>query len=144
MGRECWMAVADPAKGRADLPAEVRTFRVAEIKRVGRYRIAAARPAAPKLSRARRRPREVKPAETLSEQAYRVIEEQITTLRLKPGEVLSEQLLSASYGFGRTPTPEALQRLAGEGLVTALWRKGMLVSVLNPRTRFLVLESRAR
>lgn len=83
-----------------------------------------------------------KPAETLTEQAYRVIEEQIVTLRLKPGEVLSEQLLSASYGFGRTPIREALQRLAREGLVTILSRKGILVSDLNPRTQLLVLEVR--
>ena len=129
------MAVVDPAKCGADL-------HVAGTKRVGRYRIAAARQAAQKLSRARRRPRAVKPAETLSEQAYRVIEEQITTLRLKPGAVLSEQLLSASYGFGRTPIREALQRLAGEGLVIVLSRKGILVSDLNPRTQLLVLEVR--
>ena len=33
---------------------------------------------------------------TLTEQAYRLIEEQIVTLRLKPGDVLSEQMLSAT------------------------------------------------
>ncbi|AMN41208.1 GntR family transcriptional regulator [Rhodoplanes sp. Z2-YC6860] len=103
---------------------------------------AAARQAAQRLAGPVRRPREVMPAETLTEQAYRIIEEQIVTLRLKPGEVLSEQLLSASYGFGRTPIREALQRLAREGLVTILSRKGILVSDLNPRTQLLVLEVR--
>jgi DNA-binding GntR family transcriptional regulator len=115
---------------------------VAQSKRASGYRIAAARQATQKLSRSARRPREMKPAETLTEQAYRVIEEQIVTLRLKPGEVLSEQLLSSSYGFGRTPIREALQRLAREGLVTILSRKGILVSDLNPRTQLLVLEVR--
>ena len=81
-------------------------------------------------------------AETLTEQAYRAIEEQIVTLRLKPGDVLSEQMLSASLRFGRTPIREALQRLAREGLVTILPRKGILVSDLNPRTQLLVLEVR--
>jgi DNA-binding GntR family transcriptional regulator len=115
---------------------------VAQSRRASGHRTAAARQAAQKLTRPARRPRELKPAETLTEQAYRVIEEQIVTLRLKPGEVLSEQLLSATYGFGRTPIREALQRLAREGLVTILSRKGILVSDLNPRTQLLVLEVR--
>src|SRR6266576_2853874 len=81
-------------------------------------------------------------AETLTEQAYRLIEEQIVTLRLKPGDILSEQMLSASCGIGRTPIREALQRLAREGLVTILPRKGILVSDINPRNQLLVLEVR--
>ena len=81
-------------------------------------------------------------AESLTEQAYRAIEEQIVTLRLKPGDVLSEQMLSATFGFGRTPVREALQRLAHEGLVIILPRKGVLVSDLNPRHQLLVLEVR--
>jgi DNA-binding GntR family transcriptional regulator len=81
-------------------------------------------------------------AESLTEQAYRLIEEQIVTLRLKPGDVLSEQMLSAAFGIGRTPVREALQRLAHEGLVIILPRKGILVSDLNPRHQLLVLEVR--
>src|SRR5690349_5089031 len=81
-------------------------------------------------------------AETLTEQAYRVIEEQIATLRLHPGDVLSEQMLSATFKIGRTPIREALQRLAREGLVTILPRKGILVSEINPRSQLLVLEVR--
>jgi DNA-binding GntR family transcriptional regulator len=81
-------------------------------------------------------------AETLTERAYRAIEERIVTLRLKPGDVLSEQMLSATFKIGRTPIREALQRLAREGLVTILPRKGILVSDLNPRNQLLVLEVR--
>lgn len=80
--------------------------------------------------------------ETLTEQAYRLIEEQIVTLQLKPGDVLSEQMLSATFEIGRTPIREALQRLAREGLVTILPRKGILVSDINPRSQLLVLEVR--
>ena len=80
--------------------------------------------------------------ETLTGQAYRLIEEQIVTLRLKPGDILSEQMLSASLRIGRTPIREALQRLAREGLVTILPRKGILVSDLNPRNQLLLLEVR--
>jgi len=81
-------------------------------------------------------------AETLTERAYRVVEEQIVTLRLKPGDVLSEQMLSATFDIGRTPIREALQRLAREGLVSILPRKGILVSDINPRSQLLVLEVR--
>ena len=80
--------------------------------------------------------------ETLTEQAYRLIEEQIVTLRLKPGDVLSEQMLSAVFAIGRTPIREALQRLARDGLITVLPRKGILVSEINPRSQLLVLEVR--
>jgi hypothetical protein len=39
---------------------------------------------------------------TLTEQAYRLIEEQIVTLRLKPGDILSEQMLSGVGRYCRT------------------------------------------
>jgi len=81
-------------------------------------------------------------AETLTERAYRAVEEQIVTLRLKPSQVLSEQMLSATFNIGRTPIREALQRLAREGLVSILPRKGILVSDINPRNQLLVLEVR--
>ena len=80
--------------------------------------------------------------DTLTEQAYRRVEEQIVTLRLRPGDVLSEQMLSATFAIGRTPIREALQRLAREGLITILPRKGILVSDINPRKQLLVLEVR--
>jgi DNA-binding GntR family transcriptional regulator len=80
--------------------------------------------------------------EALTEQAYRLIEEQIVTLQLKPGDVLSEQMLSVTFRIGRTPIREALQRLAHEGLVVILPRKGILVSDINPRNQLLVLEVR--
>ena len=89
-----------------------------------------------------RRPRAGSRGETLTEQAYRLLEEQIVTLRLRPGEVLSEQTLVGDLGIGRTPIREALQRLAREGLVTILPRKGILVTETDPRKQLLVLEVR--
>ena len=91
-------------------------------------RSAAVRKARPRAGRA------AKPAspETLTEQAYRQLEEQIVTLRLKPGEFLSEYALAEGLAIGRTPIREALQRLAREGLVTILPRKGILVSETDP------------
>jgi DNA-binding GntR family transcriptional regulator len=91
---------------------------------------------------AQRENREGARNETLTDHAYRQIEELIVTLQLRPGEVLSEQMLSARIGIGRTPIREALQRLAFEGLVTILPRKGVLVTDINPRNQLLALEVR--
>src|SRR5262245_58572889 len=99
---------------------------------------AVARRAKPRSSRENKQAR----PETLTEQAYRQLEEQIVTLRLKPGEFLSEYALADSLAIGRTPIREALQRLAREGLVTILPRKGILVSETDPRKQLLVLEVR--
>ncbi len=79
---------------------------------------------------------------TLTDRAYRQLEELIVTLQLAPGEILSEQSLSKDLGIGRTPIREALQRLAREGLVVILPRKGVLVSDTNPRKQLLLLEVR--
>lgn len=91
------------------------------------------------------RPRKAGPTDstlTLTERAYRELEEQIVTLRLRPGEFLSEYALSESLGIGRTPIREALQRLAQEGLVMVRPRKGILVTDTDPRKQLLVLETR--
>lgn len=92
-------------------------------------------------NRARKGSSKEKPA-SLVERAYARLEEMIVTLELEPGTVLSEQALAAELGIGRTPIREALQRLAREGLVVILPRKGILVSELNPRKQLLVLEVR--
>ena len=79
---------------------------------------------------------------SLSDQAYEGLEEMIVTLHLEPGAVLSEAELSEQLGIGRTPIREALQRLAREGLVLILPRKGILVSEINPGKQLLLLEVR--
>ena len=65
---------------------------------------------------------------TLTDRAYRELEEMIVTLRLLPGTVLSEQALSVRLKIGRTPIREALQRLARDGLVVIMPRRGMASS----------------
>ncbi|MBW8269638.1 GntR family transcriptional regulator [Caldovatus aquaticus] len=82
------------------------------------------------------------PDETLAERAYQALEEEIVTLRLPPGEVVSEALLSARLGFGRTPVREALQRLARERLVRILPRRGIVVAAVDVREQLRLLEVR--
>lgn len=92
----------------------------------------------------RRRPREEAPPEdaSLTDRAYRILEELIATLQLPPGAVLSELTLSDRLKIGRTPIREALQRLARDGLVVVLPRRGVLVSDINLRTQLRLLEVR--
>jgi DNA-binding GntR family transcriptional regulator len=80
--------------------------------------------------------------ETLTDRAYRQIEELIVTLALPPETILSEQSLAQRLGIGRTPIREALQRLARDGLVVILPRRGILVSQINLKTQMRLLEVR--
>jgi DNA-binding GntR family transcriptional regulator len=81
-------------------------------------------------------------AQTLTDQAYRELEEEITTLRIPPGTVVSEALLSERFGVGRTPVREALQRLAREGLVVIMPRRGVAVSEIDVAAQVRLLEVR--
>ena len=91
----------------------------------------------------RRRPSSGEAAgETLTERAYRVLEEEIVTLALAPGEVVSEALLSDRLRIGRTPIREALQRLARERLVRILPRRGIVVAAVDVREQLRLLEVR--
>lgn len=92
-------------------------------------------------ARARRRTRP-EPGESLTEQAYRALEEQIVTLEIPPGTVVSEAILSQRLGFGRTPIREALWRLARERLVTIIPHRGIIVSEINIKTQLRLLELR--
>ncbi|GAN77133.1 GntR family transcriptional regulator [Acidisphaera rubrifaciens] len=82
------------------------------------------------------------PAAPLTERAYRALEEQIVTLALEPGAVVSEAMLAERLGLGRTPVREALQRLAREHLVQILPRRGIVVSEVNVGTQLRLLETR--
>jgi len=80
--------------------------------------------------------------ESLTDKAYKQLEEMIVTLQLEPGAVLGELELGEHLQIGRTPIREALHRLAREGLVMILPRKGILVTEINPGRQFLLLEVR--
>ena len=79
---------------------------------------------------------------SLTERAWRALEEEIVTLRIAPGSVVSEAGLSARLGLGRTPVREALQRLANEGLVQILPRRGIIVTDIDVAAQLRLLEVR--
>src|ERR1700710_375862 len=81
-------------------------------------------------------------AKRLREKANRVLKEEIVTLRIPPGAVVSEAILSRRLGVGRTPVREALQRLAREWLVVIMPRRGIVVSEIDTVRQLRVLEIR--
>jgi len=103
-------------------------------------RAAASKASAPRSRRARSAPGETR--ESLTARAYRELEEQIVTLKIPPGTVVSEATLSQRLGIGRTPIREALWRLARERLVTIIPHRGIIVSEINIKTQLRLLELR--
>ncbi|SHM40838.1 GntR family transcriptional regulator [Roseibium suaedae] len=80
--------------------------------------------------------------ESLAQVAYHRLEEDIVTLKLKPGEAITEARLTAELGMGRTPIREAIQRLSWEGLLTIRPRLGMVIAEINPGDFTRVMEAR--
>lgn len=69
--------------------------------------------------------------QTKAAQAYAIVEHLVVTLELPPGHVFSEAELAERIGIGRTPLREALQRLAYEGLLQAMPRRGIRVTAIE-------------
>lgn len=88
------------------------------------------------------RPQNRKETETQAQAAYRLIEEMIVTLRLAPGSLISEKVLSQELSIGRTPVREALARLSFEGTVKILPRAGAMVSEIDISNQIRMIEVR--
>ncbi|WP_102345168.1 GntR family transcriptional regulator [Bacillus sp. Marseille-P3661] len=79
---------------------------------------------------------------TLSEQAYKILEEKIIKLELKPGEFYSENDLSDLIGIGRMPTREAIKQLSMAHLVRIMPRRGIMITELKSEEIYLQFELR--
>jgi len=69
--------------------------------------------------------------ESRKEHAYRVLKENIMSLELKPGELLSEIELSEKLNISRTPIREVLMRLKNEHLIEVKPQSGTYVSLID-------------
>jgi GntR family transcriptional regulator, rspAB operon transcriptional repressor len=69
--------------------------------------------------------------ELQSIRAYRAIRAAIAELELRPGQPLSEAVLTRRFGFGRMPVREAVDRLRHDGLLEAVPRRGLFVKPLD-------------
>jgi DNA-binding GntR family transcriptional regulator len=64
-------------------------------------------------------------------QCYEVLRDAIVSLRLEPGERISDVALAAELGVSRTPVREAVLQLAGEGLVEVIPQRGTFVAPIS-------------
>jgi DNA-binding GntR family transcriptional regulator len=80
---------------------------------------------------------------TRAEQVYQALRERIVTVALEPGARLIERDLAAEFEVSRIPLREALQRLAGDGLVTTVPGQGSIVTVPTPKDIEDLLDVRA-
>jgi DNA-binding GntR family transcriptional regulator len=69
-------------------------------------------------------------ADSLTQQVYENLKEEILRAERAPGEMVAEPELAARYGVSKTPIREALRLLLQDGWVTALPRKGYLIRPL--------------
>jgi DNA-binding GntR family transcriptional regulator len=63
-----------------------------------------------------------------SETAYQLIRERLHNRQYLPGDLLSEASLARQFGMSRTPVREAVRRLAQEGLLNVLPKRGIVVA----------------
>ncbi len=68
---------------------------------------------------------------SLNEVAYRRFKQALVTLSYKPGEYLNTAQVMGELDMGRTPINQAIHRLANEGLLQVIPRKGVMVSPLS-------------
>jgi DNA-binding GntR family transcriptional regulator len=66
--------------------------------------------------------------QSTAEIIHRVLRDDILSLKLKPGEALSEKRLGEQFGVSRTPVREAVLRLSDEKLVDVFPQSGTYVS----------------
>ena len=68
---------------------------------------------------------------SLSDQVYTMLKEQILSGQLKGGMKIPEESLAEQFGVSRTPIREAIRRLSEYGLVTIKPRSHAIVSVIT-------------
>jgi DNA-binding GntR family transcriptional regulator len=71
---------------------------------------------------------------TLPEQVYRLLKDAIERGELPSGSKLLESDVANQLNISRTPVREAINRLAAEGLVTLIPRRGAFVTSLDRKT----------
>jgi DNA-binding GntR family transcriptional regulator len=78
----------------------------------------------------------------ISEQIYSFLRDEIVSGRLAPGERLNLDELTERLKVSRMPIKEAVERLAGEGLLEVQARRGTFVSRLDPVELIEIFEVR--
>lgn len=95
------------------------------------------------LTSSSNRPRAVAPAiPLLTDRAYERIKHDIMTCAIAPGAEVSEPQLCTHYRLGKAPVRMALIRLAHDGLLRAIPRRGYMVTAITLKDIHDVFELR--
>jgi DNA-binding GntR family transcriptional regulator len=76
-------------------------------------------------------PEQALPRVLLSDQAYELVRRWILDGTLEPGDRIVESEIARRLGVSQAPVREAVKRLAHEGLITSLPRRGSYVSQIS-------------
>jgi DNA-binding GntR family transcriptional regulator len=71
------------------------------------------------------------PVQSSSDRAYKTMKARLRRREYQPGQFLSESLLAKELDMSRTPVREAVQRLAQEGVLNVIPKRGIMVSTLS-------------
>jgi DNA-binding GntR family transcriptional regulator len=80
---------------------------------------------------------------TQAEQAYTGLRNLVRAGHYPPGQVLSEVAVAEQLGVGRTPIREAVSRLAHEGLLVRMPKRGVMIKTLSAKDVRDLYEVRA-
>jgi DNA-binding GntR family transcriptional regulator len=72
-----------------------------------------------------------RPAASMAGQVFRTLRSAIVTMRLKPGEALSEQEIATHLNVSRQPVREAFIKLAEDGLLRVVPQRGTFVMKIS-------------
>lgn len=79
------------------------------------------------------------PQESARDFAFRVLKDNIVSLELKPGTLVSENEIAMELGLSRTPVREAIIDLSKVSIIETLPQRGSYVALIDPK---MVEESR--
>lgn len=82
--------------------------------------------------------------QSLADQVFDQLEEDILNGRYAPGDLLSENSLASQIGVSRTPIREALGRLEAEGLVETRSKRGIVILGIRQQDVEAMFEVRIR
>jgi DNA-binding GntR family transcriptional regulator len=102
------------------------------IKKWKRAAKRASRPAKPSIN----------PGESLSDYAYRALEQMILCGEISPGVWITEKQLGSKLGISRTPVRGAIRRLMNARLIEVVPRKGMKITEIDYFDQTQLLEFR--
>ncbi|MDT0344074.1 GntR family transcriptional regulator [Streptomyces litchfieldiae] len=106
--------------------------------------VSAVRPApAPERPPLPVRPRSLPERHSVRAQVLAALRDALASGELAPGETYSAPALAERYGVSATPVREAMQRLAGEGVVETLPNRGFRVTGRSARDMAELAEVRA-